>query len=100
MGVAQAYAATAALKLVIILGVGRALIGFTLSLAVKQLLAFSGACILACFAIPLFMRDNAAIFAGSLVIVTGCVVCLWGLADRLGARTLPSNGSLFFKSTP
>jgi enterobacterial common antigen flippase len=88
VGVAQATAAALALQSLIMLWVGRRLIGFAWSSSVKRLVAISSGYILACFTIPLLMKGSTAALAGGLVTLTGCIVSWRGLTKRLGSGNL------------
>jgi antigen flippase len=85
VGAAQAFAGAYALHILIMLWVARAVIGFTWSSGVKRLVVISSACICAGLIGRLVMTDGAAIVAGGLVTLTGSVISLRGLVERLGS---------------
>ena len=86
VGVAQAFAAAYVIHVIVVLLVGRSLIGFAYSSGVIRLAVISSGCICACWALPLFLTDGMAVVTGGLVALAGSIFSLRGLAVRLGAE--------------
>ena len=80
VGVAQAFAASLALQVLVTLQSARLLIGYAWSPEVKRLAAVSAVFILASFVIPQVTGGVAETLAGGLMMAAGC---LFGLGDSL-----------------
>ncbi|HXP41915.1 MAG TPA: O-antigen translocase [Candidatus Acidoferrales bacterium] len=83
VGVGQASAAALALQGLLSAWVGRKLVGFAWSSAVKRLIVVSFAFISAVFACEMFIKGITALAAAGLITLIGCVFCLRSLAERL-----------------
>lgn len=84
VGAAQAFAGAYAVYVLVMLWVMRTLMGSTWSSSVRRLVGISSACICAGMVVPLVFADQAAILMGGVVTLSGSIISLRGLAERLG----------------
>jgi len=100
IGAAYAFAASYAIYIVLMLWVARALIGFSWSSSVRELIVASSAFVGAAFVLRWALTDIPAIVGGSFVTLAGSVFCLLGLAKRLGEGHKVSRLLRFFVKHP
>jgi enterobacterial common antigen flippase len=86
VGAALAFAAVNALHIIAVLWAGRVLIGFAWSSGVQRLVLISSGFICAGLTVPSLMTDGMAVVAGGLITITGSIVSLRGLVERLGSE--------------
>jgi antigen flippase len=84
IGAAYAFLGSYALLLIAMLWVSRALIGFSWSAEVRNLIMVSAAFIVAGFAARYTLSDFGSTIAGGVLTLAGMLFCLRGLAARLG----------------
>jgi enterobacterial common antigen flippase len=83
VGIGQASAAGLALQGIYSVWIGRNLVRFTWSSAVKRLILVSFGFVSAVFAAQMFMKDFAALALSCVITLIGCAFSLRSLAERI-----------------